>query len=72
MAKTQEELKALARKCLECPLCNRARRKQRGIAFWFVKKIESSLCPQCKAFETVTGRKAHEPLTPEARDAILK
>jgi len=54
--------RALARRCLECPVCKRARRKQRGFAFWFVKKIEGSLCPQCKAYERVYGRKAHEAL----------
>lgn len=52
----------LARRCLECPVCNRARRKQRGIAFLFVKVIEGALCPYCKAYEKVYGRKAHEPI----------
>lgn len=52
----------LARKCLECPVCSHARRKQRGLAFWFVRRIEGSLCPQCKAYERVYGRKAHERL----------
>jgi hypothetical protein len=51
-----------ARKCLDCPVCSRARRKQRGFAFWFVKKIEGSLCPYGKAYDRVYGRKAHEPL----------
>jgi hypothetical protein len=52
----------LAQRCLECPVCNRARRKQRGIAFWFVKVIEGAFCPYCKAYEKVYGRKAHEPI----------
>jgi hypothetical protein len=52
----------LARKCLECPVCRTARRTQRGLAFWFVKRIEGSLCPQCQAYERVYGRKAHEPV----------
>ena len=47
--------------CLECPVCRRAREKQKGVAFWFVKVIEGSLCPYCKAYEKVYGRKAHEP-----------
>ena len=51
-----------AQKCLECPICRRARRKQRGLAFWFVKKIEGSLCPYGRAYERVYGRKAHEAL----------
>lgn len=50
----------MARKCLECPVCRHARQKQRGVAFWFVKRIEGSLCPYCKAYEKVYGQKAHE------------
>jgi hypothetical protein len=52
----------LAEGCLKCPVCNHARKKQRGFAFWFVKRIEGSICPQCKAYERVYGKKAHEPL----------
>ena len=52
-----------AKICLECPICKRARKKQRGIAFWFVKKIESGICPACKAYEKVYKRKAHEPIS---------
>lgn len=51
-----------ARRCLECPVCSHARKKQRGIAYWFVKTIESGMCPYCMAYEKVYGRKAHEPL----------
>jgi hypothetical protein len=51
----------LAAQCTNCSLCNRARRNQRGLAFWFVKRIEGGICPACKAYERVTGRKAHEP-----------
>lgn len=58
---TDEDLKK-AKQCLECPICNRARRKQKGLAFWFVKKIESGVCPACKAYEKVYQRKAHEPM----------
>ncbi|MBN1918351.1 MAG: hypothetical protein JW889_10600 [Verrucomicrobia bacterium] len=57
-----ERDRAMAQRCLDCPLCGRARRKQRGFAFWFVRKIEGSVCPYCKAYERVYGRKAHEPL----------
>jgi len=53
-----------AEKCLNCLVCSYARKKQRGIAFWFVKNVEASICPYCKAYEKVYGRKAHEP-TPE-------
>lgn len=51
--------------CLSCPVCRRARVKQRGLAFWFVKKVEGKLCPNCIAFEKVYGRKAHEPIPPD-------
>jgi hypothetical protein len=50
----------LAQKCVECPVCSHARKKQRGIAYWLVKHVEEGLCPQCKAYEKVHGRKAHE------------
>ncbi len=53
---------AMAQKCLECPVCRRARRKQRGLAYFFVKRIEQGICPYCQAYERVYGRKAHEPL----------
>lgn len=56
----------LAKGCLRCPVCRHARKKQHGLLFWFVKRLESRLCPQCRAYEKVTGRKAHEPLQPEA------
>lgn len=52
----------MAQRCLECQVCNSARTKQKGLAFWFVKTIEGSLCPYCKAYERVYGRKAHEPI----------
>ncbi|HHO76407.1 MAG TPA: hypothetical protein ENN05_08255 [Deltaproteobacteria bacterium] len=50
----------MAQKCVSCPVCNQARKKQKGFAFWFVKNIEDSLCPYCKAYERVYSRKAHE------------
>jgi len=57
-----EKDKEMAKRCVECPLCRRARKKQKGIAVWFVKTIEGCLCPYCKAYERVYGRKAHEPI----------
>ena len=56
-----EKDRQMAQKCVECPVCERARAKQKGMAFWFVKGIEGGLCPYCKAYEKVYGRKAHEP-----------
>jgi len=51
-----------AQRCVECGVCKRARRKQKGIAFFLVKKVEDRICPYCRAYERVYGRKAHEPL----------
>jgi len=58
--------RARAQKCLECFVCKKAREKQKGFAFWFVKLIEGSICPYCKAYEKVYGRKAHEPIPEES------
>jgi hypothetical protein len=55
-----EKDKRMARSCLECPVCSRARKRQRGIAYWFVKHIENGICPNCAAYERVYGKKAHE------------
>ncbi len=53
---------AMARVCLEqCAVCVRAREQQGGPAFWFVKSVAGSVCPYCRAYEKVYGRKAHEP-----------
>ena len=53
--------RAMAQRCVQCPVCGYARRKQRGFVFWFVKRVEGGVCPYCKAYERVYGRKAHEP-----------
>ena len=55
--------KALARVCANCPVCRRARKRQRGLAFWLVKHVEARLCPFCRAYERVYGRPAHEAST---------
>lgn len=52
----------LAAICLICPVCNHARKKQKGLAFTFVQKIEGNLCPFCRAYERVYGKKAHQPI----------
>ena len=58
---TTEDL-AKARRCLDCPVCSRARRKQRGLCYWFVKHLERGKCHNCNALEKVMGVKAYEPL----------
>jgi hypothetical protein len=45
-----------------CPVCNLARKRQAGPAFWLVKRVESRFCPFCRAYERVFGRKSHEPV----------
>ncbi len=55
-----EKDRKMALQCLKCPVCSRARRKQKGLAFWFVKNIEEGYCPFCAAYERVYGKKAHE------------
>lgn len=52
--------RAMARICEQCPVCRHARRTQQGMAFTFVKHVETGLCPFCRAYERVHGRKAHE------------
>lgn len=51
----------LARLCEQCPVCRHARNRQKGIAYRLVKGVEQDLCPFCRAYERVHGRKAHEP-----------
>lgn len=51
---------ALAKVCEICPLCRRARKRQSGIAFKIVSVVERRLCPFCRAYERVYGKKAHE------------
>lgn len=61
-SKITEKDRRMAKFCVNCPVCGHARKRQQGAAFWFVKKIEGGLCPFCKAFERVYGRKAHQPM----------
>ena len=57
-----EKDRKMAQQCLECPVCTKARKNQKGFFYWFVKTIEGDVCPFCKAYEKVYGKKAHEPL----------
>lgn len=58
-----ERSRARAERSAHCLVCQRARRKQAGLAFWLVKTFER-LCPFCRAYEKVYGRKSHEPVPP--------
>ncbi|MFC1489987.1 hypothetical protein ACFL6K_02130 [Candidatus Latescibacterota bacterium] len=60
-----EKDRANAQTCVDCPVCKRARKKQKGFFYWFVKNVESGFCPKCAAYERVYGRKAHEPVPVE-------
>lgn len=60
--KISEKDRKMAKFCLNCPVCRHARKQQKGAAFWFVQKIEGNLCPFCKAYERVYGKKAHQPV----------
>jgi hypothetical protein len=53
---------AMARVCMNCLVCRHARKKQSGAAYWLTRNVEGRLCPFCRAYERVYGRKAHEPL----------
>ena len=51
--------RVMARACAFCPACNIARKKQQGVAYNLVKTVEIRVCPFCRAYERVQGRKAH-------------
>lgn len=57
-----DEDKRMAQKCIECPLCNYARRKQKGLVFKALLYIEAKRCPYGAAYAKVYKRKPHEPL----------
>ncbi len=52
----------LAKVCENCPLCRHARRKQAGLCYSFVRHIDQKICPFCRAYERLYGRKSHESL----------
>ncbi len=52
--------RVLAARSANCAVCKSARRRQAGFAFWLVKTFEG-LCPFCRAYEKVHGRKSHAP-----------
>jgi phosphatidylserine decarboxylase precursor-related protein len=58
--------KALARVCVNCPVCRRARRRQSGAAFWLVKqflsplKTESARCSENMLMGIESGERPGE------------
>jgi len=61
-----ERDKQMAQRCVDCPVFTHARKKQRGIAYWFVKTIEHSVCPYCAAYERGCILLASAPSAKEA------
>ncbi|HEY6839186.1 MAG TPA: hypothetical protein VI389_10620 [Geobacteraceae bacterium] len=53
--------RAMAKICGSCPVCRRARARQKGVSFLLVQRVEARVCPFCRAYEKVHGKKAHEP-----------
>jgi hypothetical protein len=51
----------MAKVCLQCPVCRHARKKQKGVLFEFVRRMEGRICPFCRAYEKVYGLKPHQP-----------
>jgi hypothetical protein len=52
--------RSLAKVCELCPVCLHARHYQKGVVYTFVKSVEVDICPFCRAYERVHGKKAHE------------
>jgi len=48
--------------CKRCKLCGRARNKQKGLSYFFVKNIESKTCPFCRAYKKVYGKPSYLPI----------
>ncbi len=60
MNSPEESLIKKANFCREkCPVCARARKGNR-LAKIFVKYVDRKICPYCKAYERVYGKKAYE------------
>jgi uncharacterized protein CbrC (UPF0167 family) len=59
MAEHTKRQKWMAQVCASCALCKYARRKQKGAVYRMVK-LESKICPFCRAYERVHGKKAYD------------
>ena len=51
--------KQMAQICANCVLCRHARKKQKGLVYGMVKP-GSRICPFCRAYEKVYGKKSYE------------
>ncbi len=60
MNQSGDRLRFLAQRSVHCVVCRRARRQQAGLAFWLVRTF-ARLCPFCRAYAVVYGRKSYEP-----------
>ncbi len=58
---------ALASVCRNCPVCRHARKRQAGLAYWLVNRVESNACPFCRAYARVYGRKSQRTVLRAAR-----
>lgn len=55
-------MKVLAKVCLNCPVCRRARKRQAGLCHWLVRKVERKACPFCRAYARAFGKQPHAPI----------
>lgn len=54
--------RGLAKFCKDrCPICRRARAKQRGVAYVLTRYIDAPVCPACRSYKAVYGRASYEP-----------
>ena len=60
MSAVSDRDRRMAQRCVTCPVCRRARKTQRGLLYLLVRAVEGRVCPYCRAYERVYGRKAHE------------
>jgi len=58
MRKFTKTQKWMARRCMECKLCRYARKKQSGLIYR-IAQLESMICPFCRAYEKVYGKKSY-------------
>lgn len=57
---TEKTLKWMAAVCQNCVICKHARKTQKGIAY-NIAKLDAKICPFCKAYEKLNGKKSYEP-----------